>query len=141
VVDRERYRRQQRRRAVIGWVTAVAAVALIVLGAILGSGERRETFAILAPGYAMTSAQFEELEEGLGEEDFRDRLGQAGLSEDEVKGRYVALFPPHEAGVTCTYWKISDRLGRVARVCFDEDGKLVQKLERGPGEEPSGVSA
>lgn len=140
-MDDGRQRRQQRRRAIIAWVTAALAVALIVLGAILGGDESEESIRFVSPGYAMTSSQFADLENGLDEDDFLDRLGQTGLAESETNEAFVALFPPHEADVTCSFWEISDRLGQVARICFDEDGALVQKLERGAGEEPSGVSA
>jgi hypothetical protein len=137
----DRYRRQQRRRAIIAWSTAVVAVALIALAAILAPDEEEGTIRFVSTGYAMTTAQYAELETGLAEGEFLDRLGQTGLAEAETSDRYVALFPPHEEDVTCSYWEISDRLGQVARVCFDDDGELVQKLERGVGEEPSGVSA
>lgn len=131
----ELLQRQQRRRAVIAWTTAALAVALIVLAAILGSTESEDSIRFVSPGYAMTSSEYAELETGLAEDDFLARLGQTGLSESETSEIAVALFPPHEADVTCTFWEISDRLGRVARICFDEDGGLVQKLERTPGEE------
>jgi len=137
--DPGRHRRQQRRRAIIAWSTAVVAVGLIVLGAVLAPvDEEEETIRLVSPGYAMTSAQYEDLEDGLDEGEFLDRLGQTGLAEAETSERFVALFPPHEEDVTCSYWAISDQAGRVARICFDDDGELIQKLERGVGEEPSG---
>jgi hypothetical protein len=139
--DPTSHRRQQRRRAIIAWVTAAFAVVLIVLGAVFGGDEHEEEFRFVSPGYAMSADQYAALENGLDEGEFLDRLGQTGLAETETSESYVALFPPHEEDVTCSYWKISDRLGQVARICFDEDGELVQKLERGPGEEPTGVSA
>lgn len=139
--DAGRQRRQQRRRAIIAWATAVVAVALIVLAAIVAPGEEGETSGFVSSGYAMTSVQYAGLEDGLDEGEFLDRLGQTGLAEAETSERYVVLFPPHEEDVTCSFWVISDRLGQVARICFDEEGELVQKLERGVGEEPSGVSA
>ncbi len=139
--DPNAYRRQQRRRAIIGWTTAAFAVALIVLGAVFGDNEHEDEFRFVSPGYAMSADQYAGLETGLDEGEFLDRLGQAGLTESETSERYVALFPPHEGDVTCSYWEISDRLGQVARICFDDDGELVQKLERGAGEEPTGVSA
>lgn len=139
--DPDGYRRQQRRRAIIAWSTAGVAVGLIVLAAILAPAEEDESIRFVSPGYAMTSAQYEDLEDGLDEGEFLDRLGQTGLAEAETSERFVVLFPPHEEDVTCSFWAISDQVGRVARICFDDDGELVQKLERGVGEEPSGVSA
>lgn len=138
--DAGRHRRQQRRRAIIAWATAAIVVGLIALAAILAPAEEEETIHFVSPGYAMTSAQYDELETGLDEGDFLDRLDQAGLAEAETSERYVALFPPHEEDVTCSYWQISDQAGKVARICFDEDGELVQKLERAIGEEPAGVT-
>lgn len=138
--SQSKFRRQQRRRAIIAWVTAVVAVALIVAGAILAPDEEEGTIQFVSPGYAMTAMQCTDLETGLDKGDFLDRLGQAGLAEAETRETAVALFPPHEDDVTCSYWEISDRLGRVARICFDDDGELVQKLERGVGEEPSGAT-
>lgn len=139
--NEETYRRQQRRRAIIAWTTGALAVALIVAAAILAPDEEEDTIRFVSPGFAMTSAQYEDLETGLDESEFLDRLGQTGWAELETPERYVVLFPPHEEDVACSFWAISDRVGRVARICFDEDGELVQKLERGVGEEPSGVSA
>jgi hypothetical protein len=115
-------------------------MALIAVAVIVAPDEEEEAIRFVSPGYSMTAAQYTGLEEGLDEGDFLDRLGQTGLAEAETKDAYVALFPPHEDGVTCSYWMISDRLGRVARICFDEDGDLVQKLEREIGQEPSGVT-
>lgn len=134
------HRRQQRRRAIIAWSTAVVAVGLIALAAILAPAEEEEPIRFVSPGYAMTSDQYANLEDGLDEGEFLDRLGQTGLAEAETPERFVALFPPHEADVTCSYWAISDQVDRVARICFDDGGELVQKLERGPGEEPSGAT-
>lgn len=139
--DPDRHRRQQRLRAVIAWSTGVVAVGLIVLAAILAPAEEEDTIHFVSSGYKMTAAQYADLEDGLDEGEFLDRLGQTGLAEAETPLRLVALFPPHEAGVTCSFWVISDHLGRAARICFDDDGELVQKLERGLGEESSGVSA
>jgi hypothetical protein len=138
--DAGRYRRQQRRRAIIAWVTAVVAVGLVVLAAILAPAEEEGTIRFVAPGYAMTSEQYGALETGLDEGEFLDRLGQTGLTEAETGERYVALFPPREDELTCSYWQISDQVGKVARICFDEDGELAQKLERTIGEEPTGVT-
>lgn len=139
--DQTGHRRQQRRRAIIAWGTAAVAVVLIVLGVIFGGDGHEEELRFVSPGYAMSADQYAGLEAGLDEGEFLDRLGQSGLTEGETSESYVALFPPHEDDVTCSYWEVSDRLGQVARICFDDDGELVQKLKRGTGEEPTGVSA
>lgn len=138
--DAGRHRRQQRRRAIIAWTTAVVAVGLVLLAAILAPADEEGTIHYVLPGYTMSSTQYGELETGLDEGEFLDRLDQTGLGEAETSDRYVALFPPHEDDVTCSYWQISDQVGKVARICFDEGGELVQKLERTIGEEPTGVT-
>jgi hypothetical protein len=129
----DRYRRQQRRRAVIGWVFAVPVLALFVLGLIVSGSEedhgvhqRPDPF-----GYSMTAAQYAALRPGLQMVDFVDHLQQTGLPENLAKERYVRLFPRHGDDVTCSYWEIADRLDRVARVCFSSPAaRLVQKLQR-----------
>jgi hypothetical protein len=137
------FRRQQRRRAIIAWATAAIVVALIAVGAIFGEDEgdggngHPDAF-----GYSMTASQFAGLRPGLDEGDFVDRLEQTGLPENLTSSRYVELFPPHSEDVECSYWEITDRPGRVARICFSSsEGRLVQKLQRGAGDEPAGVSA
>ncbi|MDX6625471.1 MAG: hypothetical protein QOE56_460 [Solirubrobacterales bacterium] len=135
------YRRQQRRRAIIAWTTAGLAVVLIVLGATFGGEEKRGTVAEIQPfGFSMTTAQYGDLQTGLEEAEFLNRLEQTGSPEDQTPEQVVALFPPHEGELICSYWQIVDRAGQLARVCFDGDGELAQKLERSAFEEPSGVT-
>lgn len=135
------YRRQQRRRAIVAWGTAALVVVVVALGAIFGDDERDEPNELISFGYAMTAAQYGGLEAGLEETEFIDRLKQTGKPENLTPDQLVALFPPHEEGLVCSYWEISDRSGLLARVCFDGDGELVQKIERSIFEEPSGVTA
>jgi hypothetical protein len=136
------YRRRQRRRAIIAWSIGAVSVLLLVLSVVLGAAaeneaepERQNPF-----GYAMSSEQFDELDYGLSLGAFLDDLEKTGLPEDRTKGRYVQLFPPHTDEVSCSYWEISDELEEVARVCFDEGGRLVEKLQRDAGEEAFGVT-
>jgi hypothetical protein len=128
----DRYRAQQRRRAVIAWSTAILFVALFVAGAIVGGGETQSTAEHPEPfGYTMTAKQYAALRSGLDETRFVDRLEQTGLPENLTKRRFVALFPPHGDGITCSYWDIAQHPELVARVCFSSSaGRLVQKLER-----------
>ncbi|MGV1049615.1 MAG: hypothetical protein ACOYD4_13960 [Solirubrobacterales bacterium] len=133
-------RRQQRRRAIIAWVTAAAVVLLIALGAVFGDDESDEPAAPVSFGYAMTAAQYDELETGLDEAEFVERLRQTGKPENLTPDSLVQLFPPHEGDLACTYWEISDHEGLLARVCFDADGELAQKVERDIDEEPVGVT-
>jgi hypothetical protein len=137
------FRRQQRRRAIIAWATAGVVVALFAVGAIFGGDEEHGGPEHPYPfGYSMTAAQYAGLKPGLDETDFVNRLEQTGLPENLTKRRYVELFPPHSEDVLCSFWEISDRPERIARVCFsDPDARLVQKLERGASDEPIGVTA
>lgn len=136
------HRRQQRRRATIAWITAGLAVVLIVLGAVFGGEDERGTVVEIQPfGFSMTAAQYSDLQAGLDEAEFLNRLEQTGSPEEQTPERVVALFPPHEADFNCSYWQIVDRAEQLARVCFDRGGELAQKLERGAFEEPSGVNA
>lgn len=136
------FRRQQRRRAIVAWVTAALAVALFTLAAVLGDEKQGETVSPISFGYSMTAEEYASLEPGLAEDEFVATLEQSGLPESETKVEYVELFPAHAEDVECSFWEISDRLGRVARICFAEsDARLVQKLERDASAEPTGVSA
>jgi hypothetical protein len=140
----DKFKRQQRRRAIIAWTSVGIVVALFAIGAIFG-GEEDHGGGDQQPGpfgYSMTAAQYAGLRPGLDETDFVNRLEQTGLPEHLTKARYVELFPPHTGEVICSYWEISDRPERVARICFsDPDARLVQKLERDASAEPLGVTA
>jgi hypothetical protein len=134
------HRRQQRRRAIIAWGTAALVIVIVALGAIFGDDEENGGVEPISFGYAMTTAQYDELETGLDEREFVDRLRQTGKPEDLTPDPLVQLFPPHEDDLVCSYWEISDHEGLFARVCFDGDGDLVQKVERDIAEEPTGVT-
>ncbi len=127
-----RYKRQQRRRAVIAWTTALLFVSLFVGGAIIGGGERHKSRKQPNPfGYTMTMQQYAGLRAGLNETQFVDRLEQTGLPENLTKRRIVNLFPPHGNQASCTYWDIVGHPELIARVCFSNpQGRLNQKLER-----------
>ncbi|MBA3866834.1 MAG: hypothetical protein H0X42_10915 [Solirubrobacterales bacterium] len=137
------YRRQQRRRAIVAWVTLALFVAAIGLSIAFAPDERDHGHEPPNPfGDSMTSAQYRGLEPGLEQQAFVDRLEQTGLPENLTQQLYVELFPPHSEDVLCSFWEISDRPEHVARVCFsDPEGRLVQKLERGAADEPIGVTA
>jgi hypothetical protein len=127
-----RYRRQQRRRAAIAWITAVLCVGLFVVAVIAGGNEESKGHEHPNPfGYSMTAKQYAALRPGLEQQLFVNRLEQTGLPENLTRNRYVRLFPPHGDDLVCSYWEIDDHLGVVARVCFSSsEGRLVQKLER-----------
>jgi hypothetical protein len=135
------HRRQQRRRAIIAWGTAAAVIALIALGAIFGGEKSDQGGESISFGFAMTATQYDQLQAGLDEDEFVERLQQTGKPESLAPDPLVELFPPHEGDLVCSYWEISDREGLLARVCFDGDGDLVQKVERNIHEEPTAVTA
>jgi hypothetical protein len=136
-----RWRRQQRRRAAIGWLVGGGVFALVVLAAILGGSSDEGESPHPGPfGYAMTAQQYAELSPGLEENAFVNRLEQTGLPEGLTKDQYVHLFPAHSEAVNCSFWEISDRVETVARICFAQNGKLVEKLLRAVGEKEAGVS-
>jgi hypothetical protein len=126
------YRRQQRRRGIVAWVTAVVCVGLFAAAVIAGGNEESRVHEHPNPfGYSMTAKQYAALRPGLEEQIFVNRLEQTGLPENLTKDRYVRLFPPHGEDVLCSYWEIAGRPGVVARVCFSSsEGRLVQKLQR-----------
>ncbi len=139
----DRYRRQQRRRAIIAWLVGIPFLILFVVGIVAGASEEKRSPEHPGPfGYAMTAAQYAALRPGLEESAFVDRLGETGLPENLTKHRYTALFPPHGDEVVCSFWEISDRVYVVARVCFSSpQGRLAQKLERQVGSGEFGVNA
>jgi hypothetical protein len=135
--DPARHRRQQLRRALVGWVGGGAILALLIVAGILGGDEKHEeTDPIPAHSaglfdYHMSSSQFDRLHTGESEKTVLAELGKVGLPESETKIVFIRLFPPHEEGLVCSYWQISDAAYTVARLCFSrEEGVLRQKLER-----------
>jgi hypothetical protein len=129
---------------VIACVTAFLVVGLFVVGAIAGGGEVHDGNEHPDPlGYSMTSSQYAGVRLGTDEQAFVNRLEQTGLPENLTKDRYIVLFPPHGAGVVCSYWEIADQLDLVARFCFSaSQARLVQKLERAaPADSGVSVSA
>jgi hypothetical protein len=134
--DPKRHRRQQRRRALIGWLGGLAIVAFFVVAAILGGDGRREPEPIPAHeagllDYHMTSAEYDGLRAGENEATVLDRLGKIGLPESETQIGFIQLFPAHDEAVVCSYWEISDAEYIVARLCFTRgDGVLLHKLRR-----------
>jgi hypothetical protein len=131
-VDRDLYRRRQRRRAIIAWSVAGLVIAAIALGAIFGTTEEKTT--TLAPpihlfSSEMTSEQFEGIHEGESESKVLIRLHSVGLQEDQVESSEVPdLFPTRPQHSTCSYWTLSDAPGHLVRLCFsDPEGVLLQK--------------
>ncbi len=141
--DNHGYRRQQRRRALIGWGFGALIVAgTIAAGVFGGSGEQHGAPPSDFTAYDMTQSQYEGLHDGLEEQAFVNRLQKVGLPENLAPAHYVSLFPPVQEGVQCSFWTISDVPEHIARICFsDPQGKLVEKGETYAGDRTSEVEA
>jgi hypothetical protein len=132
-VDRDLYRRRQRRRAIIAWSVAGVVIAGGVLAAIFGGAESRETAPAGRPfqlfSSTMTFDQFEAIHKGEDESQVLLRLQSVGLQEDQVESTELPnLFPGRPRHSTCSYWTLSDAPGHLVRLCFsDPEGVLVQK--------------
>lgn len=142
--DPDGYRRQQRRRAVVGWGGALAVIALLGLGAALGGDQQRQRRAVSVPyGETMTAAEFDAIDEGEEEADVLERLGKTGRPEELTEDYVLVLFPPSSESVECSYWEFADEPQIFARLCFDRGNRaLVQKLARdvhGGGTEGEGT--
>jgi hypothetical protein len=132
-VDRDLYRRRQRRRAVIAWSVAGLVIAAIGLGIAFGSTGEKSTIApttsIHLFSSEMTSEQFEGIHEGESESKVLIRLHSVGLQEDQIENTELpSLFPVRPQRSTCSYWTLSDAPGHLVRLCFsDPQGVLLQK--------------
>ena len=133
--DPKRHRRQQLRRALIGWLGGVCVLALFVVAAIAGGDEEGdETSSVPAHVgglFDMTSEQFDRLHTGETEDAVLGELGKSGSPEGQTPIEIISLFPTHDDSVSCSYWLISDRDDTAARLCFSRPGGILrQKLER-----------
>jgi hypothetical protein len=139
-VDRELYRRRQRRRAIVGWSTLGLLVAAVALAAIFGGEGERPSSPTTSVGIfaaEMTSRQYEAIHKGEEETQVLFRLQSVGLQEDQVEGTgLLGLFPARPKGSTCSYWTLSDAPGHLVRLCFsDPQGLLAQKSVAVQGDE------
>jgi hypothetical protein len=124
-VDRERYRRRQRRRAIIGWSTFALVAVVAALVVIFGSEEAQRPAALSS---SMTSGQYVAIHKGEPEAAVVLEVGGPGLQESEVEGdSLLGLFPDRPPDSVCSYWGLSDAPGHLARLCFGEAEDLVQK--------------
>jgi hypothetical protein len=126
--DPERYRRVQRRRALVGWGGVLIVAAVTVLAVVLGGGEGQRRRFKVPYGEVMTSRDYGEI--ATGEEDavVLERLDETGRPEKLTEPYVLVLFPEREEGVYCTYWEFSDKPQIFARLCFStSNGELVLK--------------
>jgi hypothetical protein len=126
--DPERYRRGQRRRALIGWGGVLLVAAVAVLAIVLGDGGHERRRFKVPYGEVMTARDYGEI--ATGEEDavVLERLDETGRPERLTEPYVLVLFPEREEGLYCTYWEFSDKPQIFARLCFSEsNGELVLK--------------
>jgi hypothetical protein len=139
-VDRDLYRRRQRRRAIIAWSVLGLVVVAVGLGIAFGDegSQQDSTEASLVKlfSWEMSSDQYQQIHKGQSESRILDQLHTVGLQEDEIEeSDLLSLFPPAPSSSTCSYWKLSDAPDHLVRLCFsDPQGVLLQKSVRAPGE-------
>jgi hypothetical protein len=132
-VDRDLYRRRQRRRAIIAWSVAGLVIAAIGLGIAFGGTESDQSTTVDSSiqlfSSAMTAEQFEAIHKGESESQVLLRLQSVGLQESQVESSQLpSLFPVRPQHSTCSYWTLSDAPGHLVRLCFsDPEGVLLQK--------------
>ena len=132
-MDRDLYRRRQRRRAIIAWSVAGLVIAAVALGVIFDATEDKTTTAPAPPIHLfsseMTSEQYEGIHKGESESEVLIRLHSVGLQEDQIESSELpGLFPTRPPNSTCSYWTLSDAPGHLVRLCFsDPEGVLLQK--------------
>jgi hypothetical protein len=126
--DPARHRRTQRRRALVGWVVGVGAVALLVVAIVAGAGDKTDQRVSVPYGETMSSGQYDDLTIGEDENAVLEGLNATGRPESRTLEYVLVLFPPREADVECTFWEFSDQPQIFARLCFS-DSELVQKME------------
>src|SRR5205085_5272788 len=124
-------RRQQRKRALIGWLGGLAVIALVVLLAAVGGDSHRDRKLVQVPyGETMSSSEYTAIDEGESEAEVLGRLDKTGRPEVATKDYVLVLFPHPDEDTACTYWEFEDELQIFAQLCFDRDsGELTSKRD------------
>ena len=139
--DPERRRRTQRRRALIGWLGGLLAVAAFVaLIALAGVDVHHRRHFKVPYGEYMTAKDYAEINEGEEDATVLTRLAESGRPESFTEPYVLVLFPQKQGDVYCTYWEFSDEPQIFARLCFDKSsGELTQKLKHSVLHPPLGT--
>ncbi len=137
-MDRDLYRRRQRRRAIIAW--SVAGLLVVAIGLTVAFG-REEVKTSPLPNVSlfsqeMSSSQYDQIHKGQGEQAVIDQLGSVGMQEAEAEETGLSrLFPAPPRASICSFWKLSDAPDHLVRLCFsDPQGVLLEKSVRAPDE-------
>jgi hypothetical protein len=134
---RERYRRGQRRRALIAWSVLGLVIAGVGLAIAFGdSGESSDgTVAGLLPA-EMTADAYSAIHKGQSEVEVLGLIGVPGQSEAEIEPEYLQLLPSSPSGTSCEFWRISEAPNHVVRLCFGgTPASLEQKSVAAKGED------
>jgi hypothetical protein len=136
---RDRYRRGQRRRALIAWSVFGLVVVGVGLAVTLGGGHRESsdttTVAGLLPA-EMSASAYTAIHKGQSEVEVLGLIGVPGQSESEIEPEYLQLLPSSPAGTSCEFWRISEAPNHVVRLCFGgTPASLEQKSVAAKGEE------
>jgi hypothetical protein len=139
---RERYRRRQRRRALIAWSVLGLVIVGIGLAIALGSGDDHGSGADeysltgLLPA-EMSASAYAAIHKGQSEGKVLKLIGVPGQGETEVEEpELLQLFPSSPAGTSCKYWRISEAPNHLVRLCFGgTPASLEQKSVAAKGED------
>ena len=136
---RERYRRGQRRRALIAW----SVLGLVVVGVGLaiafgGGGERSGPEGTSPTGRfpaEMSAGAYTAIHKGQSELEVLGLIGVPGQRETEVEEPELQQFPSTPAGASCRFWRISEAPNHLVRLCFGgSPASLEQKSVAAKGE-------
>jgi hypothetical protein len=136
---RERYRRGQRRRALIAW----SVLGLVVVGIGLatafgggdGDGSDLTSVAGLLPA-EMSASAYTVIHKGQSEAEVLGLIGVPGQREAEIEPEYLQLLPSSPAGTSCEFWRISEAPNHIVRLCFGgTPASLEQKSVAAKGED------
>ncbi|MFT3863062.1 MAG: hypothetical protein QM729_02235 [Solirubrobacterales bacterium] len=141
-MDRELYRRRQRRRAIIAWSVLGLLVVAVGLGVAFGGngGGDAGGYVTSVSGQAaaeMTAEQFGRIHKGQDETTVLQTIGVPGEAESEVDDAgLLQLFPTPPSGASCAFWRLSDAPAHLVRLCFGgTPAVLEQKSVAAAGED------
>lgn len=139
---RERYRRGQRRRAMIAWsVLGLLVVGIglaIAFGGGDGDGSDGQGFSLTGVLPAeMSASAYSAIHKGQSEAEVLQLIGVPGQHETEVEEpELLRLFPSSPAGTSCEFWRISEAPNHLVRLCFGgTPASLEQKSVAARGED------
>ena len=137
---RERYRRGQRRRALIAWSVLGLVVAGIGLAIAFagteeeGSGSEVTSVAGLLPA-EMSASAYTAIHKGQTEVEVLGLIGVPGQQESEVEPDLLQLLPSSPSGTSCEFWRIAEAPNHLVRLCFGgTPASLEQKSVAAKGE-------